>query len=335
MAPTDVIIPSEVFNFTGQSTIDTWNLIGRFQAKGWGGYDRWSREEIALVMQRIKELADSFPFWQRRKETGRKPIPERDLLIAYLLKQFFNATFRRIAGLMLLFNDYFKFEKNPHHSVLSKYNRSKRWNRIWIRFHEFVMKLLPRREFTPITDSSGYSGGKQHWRDVPYDVRCNQNWVKTHITIEEETLLILSYNLTESNVHDSKVFRNNWENLPENVFPIRSLADGSYSTREICELVRDWGAIPYHGVKSNAKCRKHPSDAYEKMVYNARHFPEKFKKIYSMRNLVETVFSMIDSSFGYRIRCRSDIGRKNEVHAKVQSHNLRMICLQNFMKNLV
>jgi transposase len=335
ITPTDVTIPSEVYNFTGQSNIDTWDFKKRFQAKGWRGYDKWSRKEIALVMQRIKELADSFPFWQRRKATGRKPIHDRDLLIAFLLRQFFNATFRRIEGIMILINDYFKFSKIPHHSVLSKYNRSKRWNRIWVRFHEFVMKLLPRREFTVITDASGYSGRKHHWRDVPYDVRSNQNWVKTHITIEKESLLILSYNLTESNVHGSKMFVNNWEKLPENVFPIVSLADGSYATKEICELVREWGAIPYHGVKSNAKCRRHPKDAYEKMVYYARHFPEKFKKVYSLRNLVETVFSMIDSSFGYRIRCRSDIGRKNEVHAKVQSHNLPMICLQNFMSRLV
>ena len=197
------------------------------------------------------------------------------------------------------------------------------------------MKNLPRRECNAITDGSGYSGRKQHWRDVPYEVRCNQNWVKTHITIEEETLIIPSYTLTESNVHESKVFVDNWEKLPENVFPIRSLADGSYATKDICEYVREWDAIPYHGIRKDAICKKHPKTAYEKMVYHARHFPEKFQKIYSKRNLVETDFSMIDSSFGYRIRCRSDIGRKNEVHAKVQSHNIRMICLQNFIKNLV
>jgi len=335
MTPTDVIIPSEVFNFTGQSTIDTWNLKSRFMAQGWSGYDKWSVEEIILCMQRIKDIADSFPFWQRIKSTGRKPIRERDLLIAYLLRQFFNATFRKVTGIMRLLSDYFEFNMIPHHSVLSKYNRSKRWNRIWRRFHSFVMKLLPGRKCTAITDASGYSGRKQHWRDVPYDVRCNQNWVKTHITTEKETLIISSYSLTKSYVHDSKVFRNNWERLPKNVIPTHSLADGSYATKEICEYVRKWDAIPHHGIRKDAICKKHPKTAYEKMVYYARHFPKKFKKIYSMRNLVETVFSMIDSSFGYRIRCRSDIGRKNEVHAKIQSHNLRMICLQNFMKSLV
>lgn len=335
MTPTDVIIPKEVFIFTGQSTIDTWNLKGRFQAKGWAGYDRWSVDEIILCMQRIRELADNFPFWQRRKKTGRKPVKERDLLIAFLMRQFFDETFRGLVGLMKLLFDYFKFEKIPKQSILSKYNRSKRWNHIWIRFHDFIMKMLPKRECNAITDGSGYGGRKQHWRDVEYSIRCNQDWVKTHITIEEETLLILSYSLTESNVHESKQFSINWNKLPENVYPIRSLADGGYTSNAILELVREWGAIPYHGIRKDAVCKKIPVTAYDKMVYFAKHFPKKFQKVYSKRNLIETVFSMIDSSFGYRIRCRSDIGRKNEVHAKVNSHNIRMICLQNFMNNLV
>ncbi len=119
------------------------------------------------------------------------------------------------------------------------------------------------------------------------------------------------------------------------MYPFHSLADSDYTSNEICNIVTEWDAIPYHGIRKDAVCKKHPKTAYEKMVYYAKHFPEKFQKIYSKRNLVETVFSMIDSSFGYRIRCRSKIGRKNEVHAKMNSHNISMICLQNFMKNSV
>jgi len=145
----------------------------------------------------------------------------------------------------------------------------------------------------------------------------------------------MSYSLTESNIHESKQFSINWNKLPENVYPFHSLADSGYTSNEICNIVTEWDAIPYHSIKKNAICKKYPESAYEKMVYHARHFPKQFQNIYSKRNLVETVFSMIDSSFGYRIRCRSKVGRKNEVHAKISSHNIRMICSQNFMNNLV
>jgi len=62
MTPTDMIIPSEVFIFTGQSTIDTWALKNRFSDMGWAAYDQWMADEFILSMQKIKELADGFPF---------------------------------------------------------------------------------------------------------------------------------------------------------------------------------------------------------------------------------------------------------------------------------
>ncbi|MHA1290064.1 MAG: hypothetical protein ACTSPB_22010, partial [Candidatus Thorarchaeota archaeon] len=106
MTPTDVSIPSEVFNFTGQSTIDTWALKNNFSDMGWSAYEQWMADEFILSMQKIKELADSFPFWQRVKDTGRKPIKERDLLIAFLLRQFFDTTFRLLVGYMKIFEEY-------------------------------------------------------------------------------------------------------------------------------------------------------------------------------------------------------------------------------------
>ena len=335
MTPTDVIIPSEVFIFTGQSTIDTWALKNKFSDMGWSAYDQWMADELIFSMQKIMELADSFPFWQRIKNTGRKPVKERDLLIAFLLRQFFDTTFRHLVGYMSMLNEYFQFEMIPHHSVISRYNRSKRWNHIWKRFHNFVMKTLPARDVNSISDGTGYGGRKEHWRDVDYGIRCIQNWVKTHVNVDEDSFLIMSYSLTKSNVHESVEFKKNWKNLPENVTPKRSLADSAYTSNEILELVRSSSAIPYHGVKKNAACKKYPETAYDKLVYFFKHFPDRFNDGYCMRGLVETVFSMIDSRFGYRIRCRSDIGRENEVHAKISSHNIRMICAKIFFSTMV
>ena len=335
MTPTDTIIPSEVYIFNGQSTIDTWALKNRFQTMGWSVYDSWAGDEFILCMQKIKDMVDSFPFWQRIKDTGRPPVKERDLLIAFLLRQFFDTTFRYMIGIMKFLDDYFQFEMIPHHSVLSRYNRSKRWGHLWKRFHDFVMKTLPARDVNSTSDATGYSGRKAHWRDVDYGLRCIQDWVKAHANIDADSFIIMSYSFTESNVHESVEFEKNWNNLPENVTPVRSLADGSYTSNEILEVVRKSGATPYHGIRKDAVCKRHPKTAYDKLVYFARHFPERFNEVYCMRGLIETVFSMIDARFGYRIRCRSDTGRKNEVHAKFASHNLRMICAKYFFSKTV
>lgn len=335
MTPTETIIPNEVYMFSGQTNFDTWNLKGRFQSKGWSVYDEWLVDEIVLCMQKIKDLADSFPFWQRIRLTGRPGIDERDLLIGFLLKQFFDLTFRQTSGLMKFLSDYFDFNKVPHHSVLSKYNRSKRWDNLWVRFHYYVQCKLPKRRSNVISDSSGYSGRKEHWRDVDYGIRCIQDWIKAHVIIDEDSLIILSYSLTKSNVHDSQIFENNWKNIPKNVIPKRSIADCAYTSNVLLQLVRASKATPYHGLRNNAVYTNNPKNAYDKLVYYVTHFSKQYKEIYSLRSLVETVFSMIDARFGYRVRCRSSRGRKNETQSKIISHNIRMICAKDFFSKVV
>jgi len=48
--------------------------------------------------------------------------------------------------------------------------------------------------------------------------------VKTRVAIEVDRFLVLSYELTASNGHDSQVFSGVWERLSENIIPVRSQA---------------------------------------------------------------------------------------------------------------
>ena len=52
-----------------------------------------------------------------------------------------------------------------------------------------------------------------------------QDWIKVHATIEVDGFIILSYELTRSNMHYSQIFSDVWDMLPKNVTPTRSLAD--------------------------------------------------------------------------------------------------------------
>jgi hypothetical protein len=200
----------DVFKFSGQSWLDTWSLRNAFEELGWASYSEWLVDELPFCLQKIRDLADGFPFWQHRKSTGRPAMPERVLLIGFLVKEFFRATFRQAESLLWLFREYFRLDWIPDHTVLSRKNRSKRWTKLWQRFHKYLLKLLPERECVVATDATGYSGRKQHWRDVPYEVRACQDWVKVHAAVENETFFILSYTITESNVHESQQFEQVW-----------------------------------------------------------------------------------------------------------------------------
>ena len=93
---------------------------------------------------------------------------------------------------MILLTDYFQIEKDPDHTVLGRHDRSPRRSHIWQRIHDFVMASLPPRPVTVSTDASGFRGRKRPWREWPHAAKARQDWVKTHLAIETESLLILS-----------------------------------------------------------------------------------------------------------------------------------------------
>lgn len=334
MTHTYFSIPYELFKFSGQTKFDTWNLREEFEILGDLVYSNWLVAELPFCFQRARDLVDLFPFWQHKKKTGRPPQEERDLMICYLIRQLLKLTFRDTQAIVGIFRDYFGIENVPHHNTMSEKNRSKRWLKLWKRFHKFVLKFLPEREADVATDATGYSGRKKSWRETPHPARPKQDWVKTHTATEVDNFLILSYVLTESDIHDSQVFEEVWQGLPENVNPKRSLADSAYTNHKILNYLEDKAVTPFHGVKSNAVYKHNPTNQYEKLVNFFTHWPNRFQKYYGKRVHAETTYSMIDRRFGYRIRCRTKTGRKNEVQAKINMHNIRMVAAKGYISQL-
>ncbi len=323
----------DVFKFSGQSKLDTWELCNAFEAMGWAEYSDWLVRELPFCLQRIRDLAEGFSFWQHRKKTGRYAIPEQVLLIGFLVRQFFQATFRQTETLLWLFSDFFNLDVVPDHTTLSEKNRTKRWEHLWTRIHKYLINQLPVRECNVAADATGYSGRKIHWVDVPYGVRANQDWVKLHATVETETFFILSYTLTNSKVHESQQYDQLWQNLPDNIQPKKSLADSAYTSEKCLQVARQHGATPYHGIKKNAIYHRHPTTAYQRMVNFARHWPNRYQKAYGKRSHIETAFSMIDTRFGHRITCRTPTARKNETQTKICAHNIRTLALQHYINS--
>ena len=164
-------------------------------------------------LEAIRFYADEFPFWQRHQQTGRPPTEERTLLAAFLVRQLFDATFRETEGLLTLLSEYFHMERVPDHTTMIRKNASQRWLALWKRFHDFVMSSLRKRAPVIATDASGFSGRKRSWRETDHGLKATQDWIKIHAAIEVDQFFVLSYCLTESNVHDSQMFPEVWDNL--------------------------------------------------------------------------------------------------------------------------
>lgn len=117
---------------------------------------------------------------------------ERDLLVAFLVRQLLNATFRETEGLLSMMAEYFNLDVVPDHSVLCKKNSSRRWLALWKRFFLYVLGRMPRRLVVAATDASGFSGRKRSWRETDHSIKAIKNMVKVHAAIEVDEFLVLS-----------------------------------------------------------------------------------------------------------------------------------------------
>jgi len=293
-------MPAGVFNFAGQAKVDTFGIDLRAMVDD---YDEVMIHKYRISLEAIRKHVDEFSFWQHRQRTGRPPVRERDLMIAFLVRQLFDATFRETEGLLVLLADYFELDRVPDYSVLCRKNASRRWLIVWKRFFLFVLERLPQRTIVAATDASGFSGRKRSLRETDYGIKATENWVKLHAVIEVDSFLVLSYVLTDSNVHESRMFGEAWNGLPSNIEVKRSLADSAYNGETCLAVARLHGATPIHAFKKNARFFSRPMTLYQKMANFARHWPNRFTSLGAKRNSAETAFSMIQRLFGYHLRC--------------------------------
>jgi hypothetical protein len=94
LVATNIIIPTQVFKFTGQTKVDTYLIDSDSLLDEQRMYDEVMINKVRLALEAIRFYADNFPFWQRHRSTGRPPTEERSLLTAFLVRQLLDLTLR-------------------------------------------------------------------------------------------------------------------------------------------------------------------------------------------------------------------------------------------------
>ena len=155
--------------------------------------------------------------------------------------------------------------------------------------------------------------------------------MKANCAVEVPQRLILSPVLTAGRRSESLSFEQVWDGLPDNVTPIRSLADSAYSGQPNLEVVTAHGAIPFHSIPKNARHESIPISERENMVEFATYWPNRAAKLRSLRQMVETTFSHLKELYGDRLRCRSPMGRRSEVWTKFAVLNVRTITFRQIL----
>src|SRR5688572_10049806 len=86
----------------------------------------------------------------------------------------------------------------------------------------------------------------------------------------------------------------------------------------------DHGAVPFIPFKSNTQPDR-GTDLWSKMFFFSNYKREEFLAHYHKRSNVESVFQMIKSKFGERLRSKTETAQVNEALTKVLAHNLCVV----------
>jgi transposase len=176
-------------------------------------------------------------------------------------------------------------------------------------------------------DSSGFSttnyvrwfsvkyGGNEDWHD----------WIKMHLMCGVKTHVVTSVEISRATKHDSPFYKPLLQQTAKAGFNMQEVsADKGYTSMKNLQATIDHGAMPFIPFKSNTQLDR-GSDLWSKMFYYYNFKREEFLAHYHQRSNVESVFQMIKSKFGEKLRSKNETAQVNEALTKVLCHNLCVV----------
>jgi len=135
-------MPSSIFNFSGQTHLDAFSIRFEEVSIDFKSYDDLAINGLRLAMEAIRLRADDFSYWQRRR------------LIAILVQQLMDLSFRETEGMLAMMKDYYSIEIVPDHSTICRKIQSDRFAVILDRFIQHIISYLPKRTAVVSTDAT-------------------------------------------------------------------------------------------------------------------------------------------------------------------------------------
>jgi transposase len=282
-------------------------------------YNRAQTEEKHHFRRLLADLCRELP---TTRKLGRPQVPISDMIFAMTYKVYTGFSERRFAtDLRELFEAGY-ISRVPHYNLLSRCFGDPDTEKLLSRL--IVASALPLVEVETrfAADGTGFGSLRfLRWYDHRNGVTKEQHiWVRAHIMTGLQTQIVASVQMTKGTAHDAPRFPKLLAQTTENFTVKEVMADKGYSSVRNLEAARDSGAIPYIAFKDNATTEK--GGYWEKMLNYYRYRREDYLLHYHQRSNVEAAISAIKRKFGSAVRSRGFVAMKNEVLAKILSHNI-------------
>lgn len=289
--------------------------------KTWAAYDRAQAYEQELFGKLLRDLTATLP-QPEQSGRGRRRLPLGDMVLALGLKIYSSMSGRRAMtsfrnakadGLLAncpSFSSAFRYMENPELTPILK--------------HLIQQSALPltavEKDFAG--DASGFSTCVyDRWFDHKWGKEKKQaRFVKAHVFSGVETNIVTYAEVTEANVHDSRMATELLDRTAENFQMAEVSLDKAYLSRRIVSAIAAKGAEPFIPMKVNSTSKG--DSAWTRMYHYFALHREEFLAHYHKRSNAETVFAMIKAKFSGAVRSRTPAAQVNEVLVKILAHNI-------------
>jgi Transposase DDE domain len=177
-------------------------------------------------------------------------------------------------------------------------------------------------------DSTGVKiHGQGEWNRKKHSQKDRRQWVKVHLIIDNATMQILGVEATADDVHDSEVFDQLIDVLPDKITKV--LGDGAYDTLdahkksadnglELVALPRGNAVVDQNSTESHILKRNEQVATYKESGVYA--WANKYE--YWPRNRAESTMSRFKTTFTGTLSSRKVQSQKNEIVLKCQILNM-------------
>lgn len=315
--------------------MDIQNTLPTYEGQNWHKYNLAKTSEKRIFYELLNELCQLIP--EEIHETGRKPVPIKDLVFTSALKLYNGFSLRKIDYDLKEAEMAGYIKRKPHFNRLSEFFNHPL---TYLLLQKLVtITALPLKELEDdfSMDASGF-GSYQYDRWMRTRFRSPKtewrNYLKGHVLIGTRTNVICSAEITYGNYSDSKQAPILLSQASAN-FNMQSVsADKGYSSYHIMQLIDAIGAQPFVAFKENTNPHSESPQIWKKMFCYFKNHKEIFLQNYHKRSNVETVFSMIKMRLGEFLKSKNYEAQRNELLMKFICHNICCLVQEIFERGV-
>lgn len=330
MFAVQIVIEREYTNDGETETLTETVTVRKTYKQQWPSYNKSQVNEKADFQVLLHNLCAGV---QEPVQTfGRPRLPLSDVIFSAAFKVFSTVSGRRFVSDLRDAHAKGYLSKMPSYNAIFDYLKMESLTPILKDLIAQSSLPLKSVETQFAVDSSGFSTTNYvRWFDVKYGQDEDwHDWIKMHLMVGTSTHIVTSVELSRARSHDSPYFKPLVDATAQSGFNMQEIsADKGYISADNLQTATEHGATPYIPFKTNVK-GKRGDDLWKKLFHFYSYKREEFLMHYHRRSNVESVFAMIKSKFGERLRCKTETAQVNEALLKVLCHNLCVLIQSSY-----